>query len=154
MLLTTVGDIINHAPVKTADVLLAAVTGIVVIQGIGQSSASQSLAQAQSLYAIVTCADGRAVRVDVGGALSMSSTTSKNIRSESSSDRSSSVSVKDLFFFHTASVWGVATERKIGATLVATVGEDKMLCVWDTDGFYLTCRYSWHCTVLYCTVSP
>lgn len=48
--------------------------------------------------------------------------------------------VRDLFYFHTASVWGLATERKVGGTLVATVGDDKTLCVWDTDGYYLTCR--------------
>ena len=146
MLLTVVGDIINHAPVKTADALLAVVTGIVVIQGIGQSSASQSLAQAQSLYVIATSADGRAVRVDVGASpsMTMTSSSSKNTRggSASASDKSSSVSVpvRDLFYFHTASVWGLATERKLGGTLVATVGDDKTLCVWDSDAFYLTCR--------------
>ena len=110
-----------------------------MIQGIGQSSASQSLAQAQSLYVIATSADGRAVRVDVGASLSTTSSSSKS-RSTSVSDKSSTVPVRDLFHFHTASVWGIATERKAGGTLVATVGDDKTLCVWDTDGYYLTCR--------------
>lgn len=124
--------------------VLADVTGIVAVHGIGRSSASQSLAQAQSLYLIATCADGRAVRLDIGGALSSSSGSGRGAGrgATSGGDDTSSAPVKDLFYFHTSSVWGLTTERRAGGALVATVGDDKQLCVWDMDGYYLSCRYS------------
>lgn len=151
----TVGDIINHVPV-VSDVAtpLADVTGIVAIQGLGKSSASQSLALAQSVYVIVTSADGRAVRIDVGSALNSYTSTPTGTGSRPrggaglstvrarADDGTVSVPVKDLFHFHSGSVWGLTTERRPGGSLVATVGEDKQLCVWDTDGYYLSCRYS------------
>ena len=156
---TLVGDIINHVPV-TSDVAppLADVTGIVAIQGLGKSSASQSLALAQSIYVIVTSSDGRAVRIDVGTALDSYATTSTSSRPRGGAglstmrvkadDGTVSVPIKDIFYFHSGSVWGLTTERRPGGSLVATVGEDKQLCVWDADGYFLSCRYS------ECNISP
>ena len=92
--------------------LLADVTGIVAIQGLGKASASQSLALAQSVYVIVTSADGRAVRIDVGGALNSYTSTPTGSSSRPrggaglstvrarTDDGTVSVPVKDLFHFH------------------------------------------------------
>ena len=118
---------------------LADVTGIVTGSGLGRSSASQSLAASQSLYVIATNSDGRSVRIDVGGALSSPAGRSGASRGTSSAE-DSKAPVRDLFHYHTGSVWGVSAERRAAGTLVASVGEDKMLCVWDTEGNYLTCR--------------
>jgi hypothetical protein len=81
--------------------------------------------------------------MDVGGALSSSSGGGKGRAGAGTSggDDTASAPAKDIFYFHTSSVWGLATERRAGGSLVATVGEDKQLCVWDTDGYYLSCRY-------------
>ena len=136
------------------EAVLADVTGIVAVRGISKSSASQSLAQTQSLYVIATSSDGRAIRVDVGKALSSQSTGGRSIRGDvtNSEEGDRKAAVKDLFYYHTASVWGVSAERRQGGTLVATVGEDKQLCVWDTDGHYLTCRFLCFAYASLCTV--
>lgn len=112
------------------------------MRGSAKSSASQSLSQTQSLYLIATNSDGRAVKVEVGSALT---SLSVGIRGSSGNrgdtDSLSQVPVKDLFYYHTGSVWGLSTERRQGGTLIATVGEDKQLCVWDAEGHFLTCRW-------------
>lgn len=117
------------------------VTGVVLVRGVGRSAASQSLSQTQSLYLIATVSDGRAVKVEVGSTLSSLTVGARgNGGTRGEAETTGQVPQKDLFYYHTGSVWGVSTERRQGGTLVATVGEDKQLCVWDTEGHYLTCR--------------
>lgn len=76
-----------------------------------------------------------------GSSTSVGGSRGGNAAGSGSTSSSGNSSTKDLFYYHTGSVWGVSTERNKEGGYIATVGEDKRLCVWDTGGSSLISRY-------------
>lgn len=94
------------------------VTGLAVVLGSGRN------AQA-GLHLLVSLGTGKLVRVDVGA----------------SRDRVCSTSQwKDIFYFHVGPVYGLAADISSSKRLVVTVGDDRLLMVWDAQERVLLAR--------------
>ena len=104
------------------------VIGFVVVRGHGRQAA-------QSTYAIAATASGRAVRIEIGNPLPGQSGDLSKRRASTGGGGGTEPAV--VFNYHIGSVWGLATERGAGGRLVATTGDDRRLCVWDTSSYTL-----------------
>lgn len=112
------------------------VTGLAIVMGV----------RGKADCVIAATAAGRAVRVDLAGALrSVASQTGRG----GGGDESAIVGVNPLFYYHTGEMWGLSCGSFSGSrhrfgqrVLVATTGDDRRLCVWDAASRTLMAKTS------------
>jgi hypothetical protein len=94
------------------------VTGLAVVHGSGRGSGG-------STYILAALGTGKMVRVDCGA----------GVQKVPSSDMG-----RDILYFHTGAVYGLAADVTKDRRLVATVGDDRKLMVWDAEDCVLIAK--------------
>lgn len=79
----------------------------------------------QTIHILAISQAGKMSRIEVSNATGPSTGT---------------VRLHDVFHFHTGDVYGLATESSRGGRMIATVGDDRKLCVWDSLTRTLVCK--------------
>lgn len=152
----TVADTLQNPADEESQQEVGALT-IVAPASVGGSGSSRAGSDAQSLYLIVATTAGRAVRIDVGKAIS--AMKQKNIVGSSRSSAAAAAAAADaedttpaqatgesvggarsllttnmrtIFYFHVDSVEALCAECGVGVAMIATGGDDRKICVWDT----------------------
>ena len=103
------------------------VTGIAVVRGAGRVAAAAT-------YLIVALGNGKVVRLEVGNAIGGAASSGLTPRPGTAGTSGASLAVtpsKELFHYHTGSVYGLAADVTQENRLFATVCDDRKLMVWD-----------------------
>lgn len=93
------------------------VTSIGVVPGNGRGAN-------QGTYLLVTLGTGKMVRVDVG---------SSGVIGDAGAVNATTKSSRDLFYYHTGPIYGLAADISSSQRLFVTVGDDRKIHVWDAQ---------------------